>query len=186
MVFLLGGGVVGVAAVLLALAADWAGRTFESVSGRMPLAVLVLTPWASRHHAGCPGATFQLWRQRHPQVIAARQLHGLAARERMVSMRVAVGTHVMIGSNDLERARGFYDATLGTLGGKPGEMDVRGRLIYAHDGGRLMITTPINGDPATAANGGITGVAAANREHVPRLAQGGHNSWWCRDRKPAC
>jgi len=49
-------------------------------------------------------------------------------------------THVMIGSNDLERARSFYDATFAALGGKPGEMDARGRLIYAHEGGRLMIT----------------------------------------------
>ncbi|KAA0699388.1 VOC family protein [Neorhizobium sp. P12A] len=75
-------------------------------------------------------------------------------------------THVMIGSNDLERARGFYDATFAALGGKPGEMDARGRLIYAHEGGRLMITKPINGQPATAANGGTIGIAAASHDHV--------------------
>ncbi len=75
-------------------------------------------------------------------------------------------THVMIGSNDLERARDFYDATFAALGGGPGEMDARGRLIYAHEGGRLMITKPINGDPATAANGGTIGIAAASRSHV--------------------
>ena len=44
---------------------------------------------------------------------------------------------------------------------KPGEMDARGRLIYVHEGGRLMITKPINGTPATAANGGTIGIAAA-------------------------
>ena len=75
-------------------------------------------------------------------------------------------THVMIGSNDLERARNFYDATFAALGGKPGQMDARGRLIYAHDGGRLMITKPIDGNPATAANGGTIGIAAANRDQV--------------------
>ena len=75
-------------------------------------------------------------------------------------------THIMIGSNDLERARGFYDATFTALGGNPGEMDARGRLIYAHDGGRLMITTPIDGKPATVANGGTIGIAAASRDHV--------------------
>jgi len=75
-------------------------------------------------------------------------------------------THVMIGSNDLERARKFYDATFIALGGGPGQIDSRGRLIYAHDGGRLMITTPINGLPATAANGGTVGIAAASRNHV--------------------
>lgn len=72
----------------------------------------------------------------------------------------------MIGSNDLERARKFYDATFVALGGNPGEIDPRGRLIYAHEGGRLMITTPINGQPATAANGGTIGIAAASQNHV--------------------
>ena len=75
-------------------------------------------------------------------------------------------THVMIGSNDLERARDFYDATFAALGGKPGEMDARGRLIYDHEGGRLMITTPIDGKPATAANGGTIGITAESRDHV--------------------
>ncbi|TKV70516.1 VOC family protein [Rhizobium sp. AU243] len=75
-------------------------------------------------------------------------------------------THIMIGINDLERSRRFYDATFTALGGKPGEMDARGRLIYIHDGGRLMITTPIDGKPATAANGGMIGIAAASRDHV--------------------
>lgn len=63
-------------------------------------------------------------------------------------------THVMIGSNDLVRARSFYDATFTALGGKPGEMDARGRLIYTHEGGRLMITKPIDGNPATVARAG--------------------------------
>jgi catechol 2,3-dioxygenase-like lactoylglutathione lyase family enzyme len=75
-------------------------------------------------------------------------------------------THVMIGSNDLERARAFYDATFAALGGKPGEMDARGRLIYAHERGRLMLTKPIDGKPATAANGGTIGIAAASPDHV--------------------
>ncbi|MGA1801022.1 VOC family protein [Rhizobium sp. HT1-10] len=82
-------------------------------------------------------------------------------------------THVMIGSNDLERARAFYDATFAALGGKPGEMDERGRMIYAHDGGRLMITRPIDGKPATSANGGTIGIAAASREHVQAWHEAG-------------
>jgi catechol 2,3-dioxygenase-like lactoylglutathione lyase family enzyme len=75
-------------------------------------------------------------------------------------------THVMIGSNNLERARTFYDATFAALGGGPGDMDARGRLIYTHEGSRLMITTPIDGNPATAANGGTIGIAAASPDHV--------------------
>ena len=75
-------------------------------------------------------------------------------------------THVMIGSNDLERSRRFYDATFVALGGNPGEMDPRGRVIYSHEGGRLMITKPIDGKPATVANGGTIGIAAATPDHV--------------------
>ena len=75
-------------------------------------------------------------------------------------------THVMIGSNDLQRSRAFYDATFAALGGNSGEMDARGRLIYAHEGGRLMITKPIDGKPATAANSGTIGIAAASPDHV--------------------
>ncbi|WP_158810795.1 VOC family protein [Beijerinckia sp. L45] len=75
-------------------------------------------------------------------------------------------THVMIGSNDLERARSFYDATFAALDCMPGEMDVRGRLIYTHEGARLMITRPIDGNSATAANGGTIGIAAPSRDHV--------------------
>ena len=75
-------------------------------------------------------------------------------------------THIMIGSNDLERAKTFYDATFAALGGKPGETDARGRLTYLHEGGRLMVTKPIDGNPATAANGGTIGIAAASPKHV--------------------
>lgn len=75
-------------------------------------------------------------------------------------------THVMIGSNDLTRSKRFYDATFIALGGQPGETDARGRLIYHHNGGRLMITTPIDGKPATVANGGTIGILAATAQQV--------------------
>ncbi|AXB78867.1 VOC family protein [Novosphingobium sp. P6W] len=75
-------------------------------------------------------------------------------------------THIMIGSNDLDRSKVFYDATFTALGGKPCEQDERGRLIYDHDSGRLMITRPIDGHPATAANGGTIGIAASSANHV--------------------
>ena len=65
--------------------------------------------------------------------------------------------HVMLGSNDLERSKAFYDATLGAMGASPGTMDAAGRLIYAHRGGRLMISKPIDGAAACAANGGTVG-----------------------------
>ena len=38
-------------------------------------------------------------------------------------------SHVMIGTNDLEKAKSFYDALLGTLGVPPGRVD-RHRIFY--------------------------------------------------------
>ncbi|WP_343633494.1 VOC family protein, partial [Roseateles sp.] len=66
--------------------------------------------------------------------------------------------HIVIGSNDIERSRRFYDQVLGVLGvggpmphqAKSGHM----RLFYRHEGGTLGIAQPINDEPATAANGG--------------------------------
>ena len=75
-------------------------------------------------------------------------------------------THVMIGSNDLSRAKVFYDATFVALGGTPGITDERGRLVYVHNGSRLMVTTPIDGKPATSANGGTIGILADSPDHV--------------------
>lgn len=75
-------------------------------------------------------------------------------------------SHVMVGSNDLERSRQFYDAVFGAIGGTPGTQDAKGRLIYAHDGGRFLVTKPIDGHDATAANGGTIGFAMDGPEQA--------------------
>lgn len=73
-------------------------------------------------------------------------------------------SHVMIGSNDLDKAKKFYDATFAAMGGKPGIVDDKGRLIYMHNGGIFIVTTPINGEPACGANGGTIGFAMETTE----------------------
>lgn len=87
-------------------------------------------------------------------------------------------THVMIGSNDIARSKAFYDALFAAIGGKPGTVDPRGRLVYAHNGGRFLITTPIDGKSATHANGGTIGFAMASPAeadawHKAGVAHGG-------------
>jgi catechol 2,3-dioxygenase-like lactoylglutathione lyase family enzyme len=87
-------------------------------------------------------------------------------------------SHVVVGSGDIARSRKFYDALLGAMGGKPGNEDAKGRLIYAHNGGLLMVTKPIDGKPATHANGGTIGFTMANSEqaaawHKAGVANGG-------------
>lgn len=68
-------------------------------------------------------------------------------------------SHMMIGSNDLDRSRKFYDALFGAIGGKAGIQDEKGRLIYLHNGGIFMVTRPIDCQPATHANGATIGFA---------------------------
>jgi catechol 2,3-dioxygenase-like lactoylglutathione lyase family enzyme len=86
-------------------------------------------------------------------------------------------SHIMIGTNDLERAKGFYDALLGTLGVAPAMVDGH-RIFYRTATGVLAVTKPINGQPATAANGGTIGFACASTAqadawHAAGVAHGG-------------
>ncbi|MGV7119668.1 MULTISPECIES: VOC family protein [unclassified Sphingopyxis] len=87
-------------------------------------------------------------------------------------------SHVTLGANDIAATKNFYDAVLGTLGVPEGRIDERGRLIYAHDGGRLLITQPVNGGTAACGNGHTLGLLAASPEavdawHAAGLANGG-------------
>lgn len=86
-------------------------------------------------------------------------------------------SHIMVGSNDLEASRAFYDATFAALGIKPA-VESMGRLVYAHDGGRFLVTRPIDGAPACHANGGTIGFSAQSSEaadawHAAGIAAGG-------------
>lgn len=87
-------------------------------------------------------------------------------------------SHVMVGANDVEASRKFYDAVLGTLGIPAGVMDDKGRVFYMSPTGVFAITTPINGAPATAANGGTVGFMVADPPtvdawHAAGVANGG-------------
>ena len=75
-------------------------------------------------------------------------------------------SHIMIGSNDIARSKKFYDAVFGAMGGKPGTEDAKGRLIYVHNGGRFMVSKPIDDKPACHANGGTIGFTITGQEQV--------------------
>ncbi|WP_151446579.1 VOC family protein [Lacisediminimonas profundi] len=90
--------------------------------------------------------------------------------------------HIMIGSNDIERSKRFYDAVLGTLGaGEPVRHKADSghtRLFYRHAGCSFAITEPINGEEATSANGGTIGFKCSSPElvrqfHDVAIANGG-------------
>ena len=85
-------------------------------------------------------------------------------------------SHVMLGAADLEASRQFYDAVLAPLGTAPGVAN-RHRYFWRGAGGTFSVSTPIDGQAATPANGGTIGFAAesvdaANAFHTTGLAHG--------------
>lgn len=96
--FLLGGLLIGVAAVCMALLADRAQMVFALARVRHPHLPLVLTPlgfglsaWlANRFFDGSQGSGI-------PQVMAARRLSEQTERSRLVSLRMAIGKILLLG-----------------------------------------------------------------------------------------
>ena len=83
-------------------------------------------------------------------------------------------SHIVIGSNDLARSKAFYDALFAATGGQPASEDAKkGRLVYAHRGGRLVITKPIDGNAATGANGGTIGFTMESPEEAKAWHEAG-------------
>lgn len=87
-------------------------------------------------------------------------------------------SHIMVGTNDMEKSKAFYDATLGALGYEPGVFDDMGRCFYFTATGIFSISVPIDGQPAGPGNGSTIGFAAANPAaadawHAAGVANGG-------------
>ncbi len=79
-------------------------------------------------------------------------------------------SHVMVGTNDIERSKRFYDAVLAVLGaGQPLRNQNRTgqtRLFYRHDGSTFCVSEPLNGEPASSANGATIGFRCSSPEQV--------------------
>ncbi|QJB68729.1 VOC family protein [Parasphingorhabdus halotolerans] len=75
-------------------------------------------------------------------------------------------SHNMVGSNDIERSKKFYDALFTAIGGREGMIDPKGRLMYMHNDGIFMVSQAIDGQPATHGNGSTVGFAMANPEQA--------------------
>ena len=86
-------------------------------------------------------------------------------------------SHIMIGTNDLQKSKAFYDALLGTLGVPPGFVD-RHRVFWRTAAGVFSVTQPIDGQPASVGNGSTYGFACESAEqadawHAAGVANGG-------------
>ncbi|MEM5536236.1 VOC family protein [Neptuniibacter pectenicola] len=82
-------------------------------------------------------------------------------------------SHVMVGSDDIERSKNFYNSVLGVLGVKEPVVNVNDtgqtRLFYIHNGSTFCVTEPINGEPTSAANGSTIGFTCDSSEQVKEL-----------------
>ena len=74
-------------------------------------------------------------------------------------------SHIMVGSNDVDRSQTFYDALFSAIGGTPGRRDEKG-VNYLHNGAVFMVRPPLNGQPATNGNGGTIGFTIGSPEQV--------------------
>ena len=89
--------------------------------------------------------------------------------------------YIMIGTNDLDRARSFYGAVFPLIGGKI-EHDYAGMTFcyVFRNGTRAWVAGPNNKDAATSGNGNMPGFLCAsedevNAAHGAALANGGAN-----------
>lgn len=87
-------------------------------------------------------------------------------------------SHIMLGANDIQESKSFYDAILGALGYEAGKIDDKGRCYYANKSGMFMLSKPIDGEPACNGNGSTVGFSADSPEkadawHAAGVANGG-------------
>lgn len=89
-------------------------------------------------------------------------------------------SHIMLGTNDVQKSKKFYDAILGALGHEPGVIDDKGRCFWVTKTGIFGVTRPLAGAPASHGNGSTFGFAATSPAaavawHAAGIANGGTN-----------
>jgi len=74
--------------------------------------------------------------------------------------------HVMLGTNNIEKSKKFYDSIMKVLGRSEGVIDQKGRCMYLSQSGVLGLTKPIDGESANHGNGMTIGFNASSPEIV--------------------
>lgn len=89
--------------------------------------------------------------------------------------------YVMIGSNDVVRARAYFDAFLPLIGGTiTADFMPHGFCYELRGGGRIWVSPPYDEQAATPGNGNMVGLLCASEEevqaaHKAALDSGGTN-----------
>ena len=81
-------------------------------------------------------------------------------------------SHIVLGTDDIPAAKKFYDAIMTLLGHPETRMNPDGtRFATMSEGGLLIITKPIDGNPASFGNGYTIGLAAKEEALVDKAYQ---------------
>ena len=79
-------------------------------------------------------------------------------------------SHVMVGTNDIERSKRFYDALLRVIGAGAAFENTNAngqrRLFYRHEGVSFCVSEPIDGQAASVGNGSTVGFKCSSPEQV--------------------
>ena len=76
-------------------------------------------------------------------------------------------SHILVGTNDVLAAKKFYDAVMETLGITTGDLnEEKQRVYYRSPNGSLIVTKPIDGNPASVGNGSTIGFKCASAEQA--------------------
>ena len=89
-------------------------------------------------------------------------------------------SHIMVGANDIEESKKFYDSIFKVLGAEPGVLSVNptghNRYMYFLDGNVFLISEPINDEEATVGNGSTVGFALKSAEQGDEWHEAGINN----------
>ncbi|HVZ91680.1 MAG TPA: VOC family protein [Rhizomicrobium sp.] len=77
--------------------------------------------------------------------------------------------YVTVGTNDLEKAKTYFDALFSEMGGKRTFANDHMQGYGGRAGGMVAICTPHDGKPATVGNGTMFALAASSREMVDKV-----------------
>ena len=77
--------------------------------------------------------------------------------------------YATIGSNDLDKAKKFYETVLAPLGARPAFASDRMQGYAGAGGAMLAVCTPYNGEKAVAGNGNMVALAAPSPDVIKQV-----------------
>jgi hypothetical protein len=77
--------------------------------------------------------------------------------------------YALVGTNDLERAKAFYDELVKPLGGAAMFEHPSGGRVYGKGQPSFGVVAPFNGEPATVGNGTMVALSADTTEAVRQV-----------------